>query len=442
MSHESFSLKNLKKLKKFLRKTMGFFYIKEAGKNVIKSNRFFFVLIPSSAIVLIFIAMLDSHDSSFIRRELRGSPFQGSQLPGSQLQDNQSLGLLPQGDETHEGSWGISQERQAGSHTRKKQPPLLGGISDISASHSDETQEAHKRHGFQGNHGGKMHESQGHENQKYERYRYKGHEEHEGHDSQRHQNQRYRNQRRRSYQRDQNQGNGRSQRVAFSQASPIKYKAPQVIVREEDHESLALPTGTYFEGQLLSAIDTRQEGAWVRVRLPKGGRFKERDRGQLPKETILIGSIRYPGKGKKVFIHFSKGVLPNGNEFGLQAEALAPRSHRPGLSGKYHSRRGGKMASILGLSMVAGMTETLTQKEALGRSKFGSGSGSSPSSVSITPKATLKNAFYHGASKVADMESQRQASELNHLVPYVTIPIETNLVVSLTAPMKGDFLHE
>ena len=405
MSNKSFSLKNLKRLKKFLRKTMGLFYVEEAGKKVIKFHRAFLVLIPPSATVLIFMTVLGSHDSSFIRRELRGSHFQGSQLPesqlpGSQLQDNQSLGLLPQGDETH----GRFQGGQPDSHKRKKQPPLLGGISDMSANYSDEIQEAHKRHGFQGNHGGKMHESQGHDNQR--------------HRSQRH----------------------RSQRVALSQASPIKYKAPQVIVREEDHESLALPTGTYFEGQLLSAIDTRQEGAWVRVRLPKGGRFKGRDRGQLPKETILIGSIHYPGKGKKVFIHFSKGVLPNGNEFGLQAEALAPRSHRPGLSGKYHSRRGGQMASILGLSMVAGMTETLTQKEALGRSK--SGSGSSPSSVSITPKATLKNAFYHGASKVADMESQRQASELNHLVPYVTIPIETNLVVSLTAPMKGEFLHE
>lgn len=203
----------------------------------------------------------------------------------------------------------------------------------------------------------------------------------------------------------------------------IKYRAQQVIIREETQSKPFFPIGTSFMGELLNSIDTRSEGSWIKVRLPHGGKFK--GRGFLPKDTILMGTVDYPRKGKKVFINFSKGVLPNGREFDLQAQALDPGDQSVGISGKYHSRRGGRMASILGLSMVSGVTEVLTQKQVLGKSEV------------ITPKATLKNSLYHGVSKVTESEAQRQASQLGELFPYITIPSGTRLIVNLISSLKG-----
>ena len=210
---------------------------------------------------------------------------------------------------------------------------------------------------------------------------------------------------------------------------PIKYRAKQVIIRDESDSQL--PTGTTFNGKLLTSIDTRNKDQWAKVILPDGGWFKERfkEQGFLPKETVLIGTINYPGKGKRVFINFSKAVLPSGQELGLQAQALTPKTHVLGLTGEYYSQKGRQIATILGLSMVSGMTEALTEKEGV------------KGSESTTPKATMENAFYHGLSKVTNMEAQRQTSELDEHPPYVTIPAGTNLIINLTSPLKGDFLE-
>lgn len=212
---------------------------------------------------------------------------------------------------------------------------------------------------------------------------------------------------------------------------PINYRAKQVIVREEEVDGLydsSLPTGTNFMGELVTTIDTRQKNQWVKVILPFGGSFK--GRGKIPKDTIFLGNTQYVGKGSRVFINLSKGVLPSGREFRLQAQVLDSQGQVQGLLGKYHSRRGGRIASVLGLSMISGMTDVLVQKEAVGKSE------------TVTPKASLENAFYHGASKVAELEAQRQALELGEMLPYVTIPRGTRLVINLISPIKGDFLDE
>ena len=118
----------------------------------------------------------------------------------------------------------------------------------------------------------------------------------------------------------------RSKRVRTPSLPPLKYMAQQVILRDEPQPRGFLPTGIHFEGKLLSSIDTRNPHSWVKVLLYKGAQFK--DRGRLPKDTILMGSLSYPGKGKKIFIQFNTGILPNGHEFSLQGEALDPKSFR------------------------------------------------------------------------------------------------------------------
>ena len=74
--------------------------------------------------------------------------------------------------------------------------------------------------------------------------------------------------------------------------------------------------------------------------------------------------------------------------------------------------------------MVSGMTEVLTEKKALGDKGV------------VTPKATMKNAIYHGISKVSEMEAARQAQELSAERAYVTIEAGSDVIVSLISPLK------
>jgi hypothetical protein len=83
-----------------------------------------------------------------------------------------------------------------------------------------------------------------------------------------------------------------------------------------------------------------------------------------------------------------------------------------------------RVASTLGLTMVAGMSDVLTEKEAIG------GGGLLPGSVTV--KSTMKNALYHGISQVAQDESNRQAAAIAEEQEYVTVNAGTDLIVSLT----------
>ena len=111
-------------------------------------------------------------------------------------------------------------------------------------------------------------------------------------------------------------------------------------------------------------------------------------------------------------------------EFEINAQALNPQDYSTGIFGDYHGTATVRIATTLGLSMVSGMTEVLTEKQALGESG------------AVTPKATMKNAFYHGVSKVSEMEANRQAGELSNEKAYVTVDAGSDLIVSLIAPLK------
>ena len=190
-------------------------------------------------------------------------------------------------------------------------------------------------------------------------------------------------------------------RISRKRTRPIKYKAVQVIAREEGRK---VPLGTHAKGVLLAALDTRDKGRTLGVLLPEGVRFN--GEVKLPPRTRIFGFFDYPGKGKKVFFRFDRAVLPNGRQIGIQARGSAP--------GKYNSGRLGKNAAVLGLSMAAAMGEVLTQKQALG-GYYGE----------VSAKSTFKNALYSGSSKVAQMEAERRAREANQASPYVEIAADT-----------------
>ncbi len=208
----------------------------------------------------------------------------------------------------------------------------------------------------------------------------------------------------------------------------IEYKAPQVIARKDsDGTTAGLPVGTNLIGKLLTSVDTREPKQMYKVLLPYGGRDK--NGGEIPKNSVLFGTIRYPGNGNKVFFQFSNALLPNGKEVEIKAQALSSKDYSPGLIGEYHGKGMERVAATLGLSMVSAMSDTLTEREALGQGGIGS-------VAEATPKATAKNALYQGLSRVSEMEAARQADRLAREPEYVTIDAGQEMIVNLTATYR------
>lgn len=195
----------------------------------------------------------------------------------------------------------------------------------------------------------------------------------------------------------------------------IRYKGKQVI--GPDANAQRIPSGASFVGKLLTSIDTRSQQR-VHVMLPYGGSHKSGG-GSLPPETILMGQFSYSGEGERVFILFNRAVLPDGEEIAIQAQALSSKDYRVGVIGNYHGNKGSQMASVIGLSMVSGISEVMVEKQGLGQS------------FNFTPKSTLKNGIYNGVAKVTETEANNQATQLAQTPKYVTIDSGSDVIISL-----------
>ncbi len=212
---------------------------------------------------------------------------------------------------------------------------------------------------------------------------------------------------------------------AKSETFSIKYKAPQVIRRKVSEGGvMGLPLGTHIKGRLLTAIDTRETTQLYKVLLPEGG--QDKNGSFIPRNSILFGTVRYPGQGKKVFMEFTKILLPNGREGKIHAQALHPKDQSPGLVGDFHGQAMKKIASTLGLGVLSTMTETLTKKEFHGQGAH------------LTPRATARNAFYQGVSKASQMEAQRRANHMGKQPEYVTLPAGQKIIVNLLTTYYGE----
>jgi hypothetical protein len=203
--------------------------------------------------------------------------------------------------------------------------------------------------------------------------------------------------------------------VSNHRMKAIRYKGKQVI--GPDAITQRIPSGANFVGKLLTSIDTRSQQR-VHVILPFGGSHKSGG-GNLPPETILMGQFNYPGQGERVFIIFTKAIFPDGQEIAIQAQALSSKDYRSGIIGDYHSNKGSQMASVLGLSMISGVSEVMVEKQGLGQT------------FNATPKPTLKNGIYNGVAKVTETEANDQATQLAQAPKYVTIDSGSDVIISL-----------
>jgi hypothetical protein len=206
----------------------------------------------------------------------------------------------------------------------------------------------------------------------------------------------------------------------------IKYHAVQIVQRQGGDPSKTLPMGTSLIGRLLTGIDTREPNSLARVLVPYGGSF-DHER-HIDKNSILFGNVAYSGSGERVYIKFTRFLSPDGKEFKVDAQALSSADYSPGLSGEENDGAGSRLAGTVGLTMFSGMTDALTNKQAL--TEFGD----------VSAKPTLRDGFYNGLAKSTNQEAQRRAAKMNDAKDYVTIPAGLDLIVSLTETFKGEGL--
>ena len=197
--------------------------------------------------------------------------------------------------------------------------------------------------------------------------------------------------------------------------SEIKYFAPQLLYGNTKGNK-AIRAGAKLLGFLLNNIDTRDPSV-VRVLLPKGG---ESMGVEIPSGSILSGQFSYSGNGDKVFIVFHRLDTSEGKIQKVNARALDSQDYSSGVRGERYSENGIKIASKMGLSMFAGMTDTLTDKEALGMG-----------ANAVQAKPTMKNALLQGMSKAAQDEAGRTASEIQSLKDYVVVTEGKEIIVQL-----------
>ncbi len=208
------------------------------------------------------------------------------------------------------------------------------------------------------------------------------------------------------------QGSGKSGAILR-----LNYKATQVIARDNAGDpSKTVPIGTSLIGKTLTSIDTREPNQTIKVLLPYGGKSKVG--AEIEKNTILFGRVTYSGHGEKVYLSLTKALSPEGHEFEIEAQALNPKDYSPGLAGTVNSNSDLRVLSAVGLAVVSGATEIMTEREMV--------------NGMAAPKLELQNAAYQGVSKSSQAEASREASKLNESEDYITIPAGSDVIIALT----------
>lgn len=221
---------------------------------------------------------------------------------------------------------------------------------------------------------------------------------------------------------------GRSKRPLVPQ--DVNFNAKQVITRSGLSGSLRpLPSGTNIIGELLNGIDTRNQNQIIKVKLPYGARH--RSGGTIPKNTVLLGTVRYSGQGEKVFISFNRVILPEGQEYKINAQALNSKDYSPGLIGEFHGNADLRMMATMGLTMVSAASDVLTTRSSMGGIDQNG-------QQTVVPDATMNNAMLQGVSKVTEQEATRQAQEMQQKKEYVTVEAGSDLIISLISPFRGE----
>lgn len=202
----------------------------------------------------------------------------------------------------------------------------------------------------------------------------------------------------------------------------INYSAPQIVGDGDANGRNMMRSGSKLIGILKNPIDTRAQSL-VRVVLPRGGEFGN---VEIQPGSVLVGRFNYNGDNDIVYIKFSRLDPPDGGSpRKISATALDAGNFSPGIQGEEFTGGGTKLAASIGLTMFAGMTDTLTDKEAIGNSYN-----------SVQAKPTMKNALLQGLSKASQDEASRTASAIEQERNYVIVPEGKEMIIELLEDFK------
>ena len=202
----------------------------------------------------------------------------------------------------------------------------------------------------------------------------------------------------------------------------ITYKKKQVFLRNEK-DAIIIPPGKKIIAKLTGSIDTRTPLREISAIIPFPAIYKGKT--IIPKNSILLGIFATDTRSDRIYIRFSKCILPNGKQLPINAQALDSKNYKEGIKGNLHSRASMRIAKSIAFGMVSPMAETLTQKEALGQG------------YTVTPKSTMKNAFLQGIARSSEGESKRQISEIGDDKDYLTLAAGKEIIVNLLTPFSG-----
>lgn len=138
----------------------------------------------------------------------------------------------------------------------------------------------------------------------------------------------------------------------------------------------------------------------------------------LPERTILFG------KGKsgdeRLFIEFTKAILPNGDAFPIRAQAFDAADRILGLKGALVGTRTKKMAGAIGFGLIGGMAEGLQSDN--GASYF------------MAKRPTTRDAALAGASRAALDQSKLYLDEMKNAPNIIEVKAGTQVVVITDEP--------
>lgn len=199
-----------------------------------------------------------------------------------------------------------------------------------------------------------------------------------------------------------------------------KYFASQIVDGRKPEQKVML-AGSKLVAFLLNSIDTRSPRP-VRARILRGG---ESNGIEIERGAVLTGQYSYGGSGNRVFIVFSSVTTPDGELRRIQAHALDSASYTAGIDGETHSDGTAKTVAGLGLSMLSGMADVLTEKESVG-STYGS----------IQAKPTMRNALLQGVARSSQEQISRTMNAVDSSNDYVIVPEGQEMIVELIESYK------
>lgn len=200
----------------------------------------------------------------------------------------------------------------------------------------------------------------------------------------------------------------------------IKYFAPQILGAQNAAQP-SIRSGSKLVGFLMNSIDSR-EPSMVRVLLPQGG---ENSGVQIEAGSVLVGQYSYGGSGDKIFINFHRLETASGQIRKITAQALDGKDYTAGVRAEVHSDGTLKTAAQIGLNLLAGMTDALTEKESLGMSQNG-----------VQAKPTMKNGILQGATRAAQDQAGRVSSEIQSAKDYAILYEGKEMIIQLLEDYK------